>query len=159
MEIERKFIAEIIDIPLFWPVDVIEQWYLIDEQYREVRLRFKGNRWFLTEKQGSGMVREETEEEISPFVGKTLSLVFMDKPSVLKRRCYVEGWEIDIYEDNTVVAEIEGKTAEDLDNVKCPKHIRLIQEVTDDPRWKNKSIAKYGIPEHSNKRQFELLKK
>ncbi len=66
-EIERKFLINNIPFDINQlPGDEINQGYInYSEDGTEVRLRKKGDKFFITVKSGSAMVRNETEVELS----------------------------------------------------------------------------------------------
>lgn len=137
MEIERKFLVDFFD-----PVDTIgveiDQGYLTTD-VPEVRVRRKGDRAFITVKGDGSIARAEAEVEISmkaftdfwPFCVARLC----------KTRYNIGRWEVDVYPSGLIVAEIE------LDNEReplppCPPALRLGCEVTEDPAYKNKHLAR-----------------
>lgn len=118
----------------------------------EVRIRQKGEKFFVTSKIGKGLSREEKEEEVSEEVFKILWPVTIGK-RVFKTRyeLTVDGfnWEIDEYEEKLkglMVAELE--LSSENTNVFIPDIIKkvLIKDVTYDERYKNKNLATNGLP-------------
>ena len=118
----------------------------------EVRIRQKGEKFFVTSKFGKGFIREEKEAKISEQVFKILWLATIRK-RVFKTRheLTVDGfiWEIDVYEkrlEGLIVAELE-LSSKDV-KVDIPDNIKkvLIKDVTCDERYKNKNLAINGLP-------------
>ncbi len=120
-EIERKFLVK----NNGWQADAdagtaIKQGYLSTSKERNVRVRQKGEKAFLTIKgKTEGISRLEFEYEI-PLSDALEMLVLCDKPLIEKTRFLVAGpdgntWELDVFEgDNQglIVAEIELESEE-----------------------------------------------
>jgi CHAD domain-containing protein/CYTH domain-containing protein len=149
IEIERKFLlsrlpeaaegAERVDI---------DQGYLPGERIRE-RIRRTRNgqdtRWFRTLKLGTGLVRQETEEETTEAVFEAM-WPLTEGRRVQKRRYHIPDgelvWEVDQFDDrNLVLAEVELPSE---DHVATPPEWLapcIVREVTDDPDYQNVNLA------------------
>ncbi len=151
-EIERKFL--VIELPSEidrYPHSEITQGYLIvTENDIEIRIRKKGERFSETVKAGSGLVRKESEKEI------TEETFFEHWPltkgkRVQKVRYDIEYGgkliELDIYSgelEGLVVAEVEFESEEESASFEPPSWFG--EEVTHDERYKNKNLALHGMP-------------
>lgn len=155
-EIERKFLIKRPDtdalksIPTCHAVE-ITQTYLYAEEGEELRVRKRGENgsylYFKTRKHGQGIKRIEEEERIDEATYREL-LTHADpayRPIEKTRYLYAcdgQYFEIDLYPTmpNEAVVEIE-LCREDIP-VCLPECLTLIREVTNDPAYKNKNLAK-----------------
>lgn len=151
-EIERKFLVKELPADLEnYPHNEIMQGYLIvTDNDIEVRIRKKGDKYFETVKAGSGLVRKESEKEITneafwnhwPLTeGKRVEKVRYDieYEDVLI--------ELDIYSgglEGLAVAEVEFDSEEESGHFTPPDWFG--EEVTHDERYKNKNLALHGKP-------------
>ena len=143
IEIERKFLV----VGEQWRTatgSLIAQGYLNRDKARSVRVRLSGENAYLTIKGPSvGVMRPEFEYPI-PVRDAQEMLALCDGPVVQKVRHLVPfaglTWEVDEFlGDNAglVVAEIELTT----ENQVFDRPVWLGQEVSDDPRYFNSSLA------------------
>ncbi len=156
IEIERKWLLSEVpqeqirdyrEVPCIY----IDQAYLVTGK-RELRLRRAGCHFFLTEKVGSGLSRQETELEIS----KSHYEVLLPQASQLIRKYRFkvklpEGLmlEIDQYRDalaGLVVAECEFTDEVSAQAFTPPEWLPVAREVTDNINYSNQFLAKYGLP-------------
>lgn len=157
LEIERKFLIAYPDVR--WlesldncrKVDII-QTYLLAPEGEELRVRQRGENgsyiYFRTRKQRvSDTVRVEIEERLSQE--EYLALLMEADPSrrpIRKTRyCLTydsQYFEIDLYPfwDDRAILEIELK--EENEQIRFPKEIQILREVTDDESYKNSNLAK-----------------
>jgi len=159
-EVERKFLVGFEKGGGFEPEKFfwVEQTYFVFPNAPETRLRKRIERqpngsfdvrFFETRKTGTGLVREESETElryeefVSLFLG--YSDACLEKHSVSKKRLLSGRWEIDVFGEDLVVAEIELSSADET-FPPLPRGIGLVREVTGDARYANSGIAKYGPP-------------
>lgn len=151
IEIERKYLLSALPhMPRTSGILDIDQGYLPGEVLVE-RLRREQShdgavRYYRTVKVGSGIERIELEEQTEPRVFEHL-WVLTDGRRLRKRRYLVpEGdrvWEIDEFLDRQLVlGEIELGRADE--EVKIPAWLAgcVTREVTDDPRYTNRSLAR-----------------
>lgn len=157
LEIERKFLIEYPDtemleaMPNCTSVDII-QTYLRSEDDEEVRVRQRGKEgsfvYYLTQKRTiNSMKRVEIERRLTQE--EYLSLL-MDADTTRRqirktRYCLTMNnlyYEIDVYPfwKDKAIAEIE--LNDEKTEVIFPDFIKVIKEVTDDPEYKNASLAK-----------------
>lgn len=153
LEIERKFLVERLPGELNeHPHESIVQGYVASvRDGNEVRLRQKGEKFFLTIKSGGGVIRQEGEiaidreqfEALWPFTGERV---------VEKIRYRIE-WdgktiELDVYSgqlEGLTTAEVEFGSEEESGTFVPPEW--LGEEVSEDRRYKNESLALHGAPE------------
>ena len=158
MEIERKFLIKALPFdPSDYKHREITQGYLTkigaSPEKRIRKITDKDiSKYVLTEKEGSGMAREERETEISAeeYARLRKNVIGAD---ITKTRYYIptDGGltvELDIYGgtlSGLTVAEVEFDSVEDALNFKSPDWFDI--EITDDGRYKNRSLAEHGLPE------------
>ena len=151
-EIERKFL--IVNPPQDYdkyPSKDIIQGYIIITDDKEVRLRQIGKNYFMTVKTGEGLIRKETEAEITHEQFEKL-WPLTESWRIEKKRYEInyEGYliELDFYSDSLadlVVAEVEFKSEEESSSFIPPAWFG--REITEDEGFKNKNLALSGIPE------------
>ena len=156
-EIERKFLIEYPNLkelekmPNCTKVD-ITQTYLKSSNSTERRIRARGidgdYLYYLTEKRKvSNVKRVETTKRITKDDYLRLLLEEDNKlHSIHKTRyCLSENsqyFEIDIYPEWRNQAVIEIELNNENQEIKWPKHIKIIKEVTEDNTFKNRQMAK-----------------
>jgi CYTH domain-containing protein len=151
-EIERKFLVSELPNKLEqYENKEIEQRYLVDTEEAVVRIRKKGNTYFLTIKSAGTRSRQEIETELS--VEQYQKLNTMEGPSALIRKTRFNvpdgdyTIELDLFHDNLsglIVAEVEFPDLESSEKYQPPAW--LGKEVTDDTRYQNSKLAKLGKP-------------
>jgi adenylate cyclase len=151
-EIERKFVIQSILFQLDnYPFENIRQGYLVTcRDGGEARVRQKGEHYFLTIKKGAGLERHEIEITISQTQFEQLYQTTADE-CLEKRRYFIQDQscviELDIFEGKLkglILAEVEFKSVDDSKVYKVPDWFG--REVTDDERFKNRNLAKHGLP-------------
>ena len=156
-EIERKFLIEYPDIkwlesiPNCQRIEII-QTYLKSDENEEVRVRqrgFDGHYIYFqtTKRRVSSVKRVEIERRLSE---SEYIRLLMDADTTRRqirkdRYCLTYGnqyFEIDVYPfwNDKAIAEIE--LSNENAEIKFPKEIKVIKEVTDDDSYKNASLAK-----------------
>jgi adenylate cyclase len=152
-EIERKFLVGEPPPDLErHPSEPLRQGYVALDGGVEVRVRRKGDRHLLTIKSGSGRVRVEEELEIDERRFDAL-WALTEGRRITKTRYRVpvaDGLtaEVDLYDGDLtglVVAEVEFDSAEQGEAFDPPGW--LGREITDDPRFGNRTLAVDGRPE------------
>jgi CYTH domain-containing protein len=152
-EIERKFVLDAPPQGLDeHPSEPISQGYLALDGDVEVRVRRRGQQAFLTVKAGGGRSRVEQELELEQARFEAL-WPLTEGRRIVKRRYVLPApdaleFEVDVYEDalaGLVVAEVEFPDDAAANAFASPEW--LGREVTDDPRWKNQSLALHGRPD------------
>lgn len=159
LEIERKYLIEYPDIdwlennPTCQRIEII-QTYLNSEDGDEIRVRQRGIEgnyiYFQTiKKKVSGVKRVEIERRLSQSEYlKLLMDADTTKRQIRKTRyCLTyenQYFEIDVYPfwHDRAIMEIE--LSNENENIVFPEHIKVIKEVTDDPSYKNASLATIG---------------
>jgi CYTH domain-containing protein len=171
-EIERVWVLRAAPaIPADVPVEVweIEQGYLepvqagvalVEEDiarigFPEGRLRrvatpAGGERFFHTVKSGSGVVRVETEREITRAeFEQAWPRTEGRRLAKTRQRARVGGlvWEIDVFHALPLVM-VEVELDDAAQRVEMPEWIaRLVErEVSEDARYRNAALAMYGVP-------------
>jgi CYTH domain-containing protein len=153
-EIERKFLLR--GLPPGLENDnaiLIVQEYLLTGD-PEIRIRAKGKKFMLTQKTGSGLTRTETEIEIPYEVYEILENL-SSSSRLVKYRYKIQGddgltWEIDEYQgallEGLVIAEVELPSEDTSPQMpQCISDV-FVKQVTDDPAYKNQSLATNGLP-------------
>lgn len=154
MEIEKKFsVREIPDLSATKCLR-IEQHYLCLSEEREVRVRKKGDKYFITVKSGGMLERGEWESEIPKEAYETLIPASIG--SVVKDRYEIKLpnskiAELDIYRGSLegpghLTVEVEFGSKEQAIAFKEPNWFG--EDITTDTRYKNKNLATDGWPEN-----------
>ncbi len=156
LEIERKFLIAMPDSA--WLLsregaqcEEIAQTYLIAELGEERRVRRKsaqGTVVFVktTKRAISGAAREEIEQEITREEYAALLLeADPNRRTIEKTRISFPYaghlLEIDLYPFWRDKAILEAELLDEREELRLPQEIRVLQEVTDDPRYKNAALA------------------
>lgn len=165
LEIERKFLVEKPDITELQKkfncntVEIIQTYLTELESGVERRVRQRGINgsytFYYTEKQKiNELTRIEKEKKITQdeYI-RLLAEADTSLHQIKKRRtCFVNDgtyFELDIYPflEDKAILEIEFTEETESKHTKIPKEIKIIADVTDDERYKNRSIAeKLCIP-------------
>ena len=150
MEVERKYLLSTLP-----PREILGRGLAIRQGYidaadPEIRVRQKGPAFFLTIKSGGGLRRQECEVEIPPATFEKL-WPLTEGARVVKTRYTVEHggarWEIDEFGGTLAglyLAELE--LASESETVAPPAFLPIVRDVTDDPSYKNKTLATRGLP-------------
>jgi len=157
LEIERKFLVTSLPGTMDrYPHERIIQGYVVvGADGSEVRLRRKGQKYFETVKRGRGELRSELEIELTATQFDTLWEATSGR-RIEKTRYEVPHAgriiEVDVYQGELaglVIAECEFASAEESRRFVPPEWFE--GEVTDEPDYKNQSLALHGRP----RRRFE----
>ncbi len=164
-EIERKFLIEYPDlkwlesIPYCQRIEII-QTYLKSGQDEEIRVRqrgFDGHYIYFqtTKRRVSGAKRVEIERRLSEREYLRLLMnADTDRRQIRKDRyCLTyenQYFEIDVYPFWTDKAIAEIELSDEHAEIRFPKQIRVIKEVTEDESYKNASLAKIQEGHHGN---------
>jgi CYTH domain-containing protein len=152
MEIERKFLVEKLP-PALNALDgiSIRQGYVsIADNDFELRFRQKDDCFYQTIKQGSGLVRQESEIELRHDQFESLWPLTTDRQIQKVRYEIPLGdviCELDIFDGplkGLQLVEVEFETIEQSAAFVPPDWFGI--EVTDDRRYKNKQLAIHGVP-------------
>lgn len=165
IEVERKWRLEnnwVADW-LHGPWQHLSQAYVVTDP-GELRVRSDGKLYWMTAKTDGGLQRQEWEMEIPEWVFHQLYEATQWR--ITKRRCAVQQagqiWEVDVYGgelSGLVIVEAEfterdsmiGLTGTELRQRALARELfpgfGPAVEVTEDRRYKNKSLAVYGLPE------------
>ncbi len=155
-EIERKFLIEYPDIhtlealPNCEKVEII-QTYLRSDHEEEIRIRQRGSNgnyiYFETHKKSiSGLKRVEVERRLTKdeYLARLMDADPTKRPIRKDRYCLADGnqyFEIDIYPFWTDKAIVEIELSDAEEEIRFPDILTLIREVTEDPAYKNSSLA------------------
>lgn len=147
-EIERQYLCRRVDPAVLERADRrmdLVQGYLTRESpaVRVRRIRQEEvERWVLTVKAGSGLVREEAEFDLEAADGERL-LAAAEPHTVEKTRYVVGRWEIDVYSgryQGLLVAEVELER-EGEPTPPAPEGVHAEVEVTGKGRYTNQALA------------------
>ena len=152
VEIERKFLLSGLPPTMrFARREPIRQGYLALDGDTEVRVRVMPNARTLTIKSGRGGVRVEEELALDARQAESLwQLTEGRRVQKVRRRVRIGGATVEVDEyggalDGLVVAEVEFDDEEASRSFEAPSW--FAREVTDDPRYSNRSLASEGLPE------------
>lgn len=145
MEIERKFLLDYLPVNIDkFEKSEIKQTYISYEP--ELRVREKDNKFFITKKIGTGMIRKEYEFEINrEFYNFLINGI---DNTIYKTRYFIPlssktTAEVDVYHnklDGLKIVEVEFETEEEANNFEIPNWFG--KEVTNDKNYKNASLSK-----------------
>lgn len=150
MEIERKFLISDIDFSLeSFEMTEIEQMYLSTEPV--VRIRKKGDKYYLTCKSKGMMERHEAEFSISKTVYEELKM--QKQGNIIIKKRYIIPYEtysieLDIFEGKFLglrLAEVEFASKEEAETFAMPDW--FLKDVTFEKEYHNSNLAKVGTEE------------
>jgi CYTH domain-containing protein len=153
LEVERKWL--VVEAPgdaLAAPSERIDQGYLtVGEGGAETRVRRRAERWTLTVKSGTGLVRNEAEVELSEAQFAALWPATEDaRVEKVRHTLRAEDGhliELDVYDGaltGLIVAEVEFDDPWGAESFVVPYWFG--REVTADPDYKNQRLALRGRP-------------
>ncbi len=145
IEIERKFLIKEKPFSIAKRSLKINQGYIINEKSKVIRVREKGDDYFLTIKGNNiGISRLEYDFPISKEDAKELIFHFCKTTLIEKTRHYIEHkghtWEVDEFHgknNGLIVAEIELESEDE--KFEIPYWVG--EEVTQDDRYYNMNLA------------------
>ena len=145
IEIERKFLVKEKPFSIAKRSLKINQGYIINEKSKVIRVREKGDDYFLTIKGNNiGISRIEYDFPISKEDAKELIFHFCKTTLIEKTRHYIEHkghtWEVDEFHgknNGLIVAEIELESEDE--KFEIPDWVG--EEVTQDDRYYNMNLA------------------
>ena len=145
IEIERKFLVKDKPFSIAKRSLKINQGYIINEKSKVIRVREKGDDYFLTIKGNNiGISRLEYDFPISKEDAKELIFHFCKTTLIEKTRHYIEHkghtWEVDEFHgknNGLIVAEIELESEDE--KFEIPDWVG--EEVTQDDRYYNMNLA------------------
>ena len=145
LEIEKKFLLkDILDLSNY-PFNDIEQGYLSFNP--EIRIRKKGEKFFITQKGDGTQIRTEIETEINEVTYEILSTLLLGR-LIKKTRFNIPLQEeiiaeLDIYHDELeglITVETEFTSEEQANGFLPPEWFG--EDITKDKRYKNKNLAR-----------------
>ena len=145
IEIERKYLVKSPPLHLAKKKLYIKQGYIVNDQKQVIRVREKGNEYFLTIKGNQiGISRLEYDFPISKKDANELIINFCRDTIIEKTRYYLRFknhiWEIDEFHKKNqglVVAEIELNS--ENENFELPTWVE--KEVTSEKKYYNMNLA------------------
>ena len=145
IEIERKFLVKEKPFSIAKRSLKINQGYIINEKSKVIRIREKGDDYFLTIKGNNiGISRLEYDFPISKEDAKELIFHFCKTTLIEKTRHYIEHkghtWEVDEFHgknNGLIVAEIELESEDE--KFEIPDWVG--EEVTQDDKYYNMNLA------------------
>ena len=145
IEIERKFLVKEKPFSIAKRSLKINQGYIINEKSKVIRVREKGDDYFLTIKGNNiGISRLEYDFPISKEDAKELIFHFCKTTLIEKTRHYIKNkghtWEVDEFHgknNGLIVAEIELESEDE--KFEIPDWVG--EEVTQDDRYYNMNLA------------------
>ena len=161
-EIERKYLLNRSILKLLDQASTthkkITQFYIKATSHKSVRFRKYGSQYYKCIKHGTGGVREEIEEEVSPKVyKKNLKKCIGRSIKKIRYLFKFKGYEysVDVYKKSLVdlfVMEVEFESIEAYENFVLPPILKkyVEKEVTEDEAYKNKNLALFTLPLEEN---------
>lgn len=152
MEIERKFLlSKLPPAELLRNEDKLMQAYLLTGK-GELRIRSKTQKFFMTVKGEGTISREEWETEIPEWVFNQL-WYGNETRCLVKLRYKIRhmGWWVEVDEyfaklHGLITLECEFSSLEEAESFVLPPWAKDAVEVTEDQRYKNKSLTLIGLP-------------
>lgn len=151
VEIEKKYLLTSLPVGVKDGVEINQGYLSVGDP--EVRVRAKGQQYFVTRKGGEGFVRSECEEEVTQNVYEILWPATV-AARVEKTRYKIVGidglvWEVDEYFGNLsglFTAEVELPSIDTKVNMPAEISDVFVADVTENKAYKNKALAVNGIP-------------
>lgn len=147
LEIERKFLIDLENIPILENGIKIKQGYLSANKNGVVRVRTKDEKAYLTIKSSNiGISRLEFEYEIPFEEANEILEKLCEKPIIDKTRYLIRNdkhiWEIDVfYGDNEGLILAEVELSSENEELNIPFWVK--EEVSSDDRYFNSNLLKY----------------
>lgn len=159
-EIERKFLLDKYPTVSLnkMPAD-IKQGYIalglteiriretVNRYWSEKKKRYRPRRrFYLTIKTGKGMIRGETEFQITAAVFRKMWPLTLGQRVIKNRSVHKDWnglrWEIDVYDSGLITVEVELASAEV--SIEIPEGLKhhIVKEITGDPTYSNQRLAK-----------------
>jgi len=151
VEIEKKFLLRSLPTGISRGTKILQGYLSVGDP--EVRVRAKGEKFFLTRKGGEGFVREEEEYEISKEIFEILwSLTENARIEKTRYEIVAENgllWEIDEFQTSLTkglfLAEVELQDESVVPEIPPSIAGVIEKDVTADRIYKNKNLAINGI--------------
>lgn len=150
-EIEKKYLLAGLPAGVVKGTEIRQGYLSVGDP--EVRVRSKGDKFFVTRKGGEGFVREEDEAEVSVEVFQILWSATEGR-RIEKTRFKLVGnddltWEVDQYYgrlQGLFTAEVELPSSETEAEMPAVIAEVFVRDVTEDKAYKNKALAVKGLP-------------
>ncbi len=157
LEIEKRYLLTSDNIEKILRNDFIEfkkeeleQFYLVATIEKTLRYRKEGSRYIKNSKKGSGLVREESEDEVTEIEYKEAKS--RRKGGIIKKCRYsfsINNWnfELDIFKGKLKglrILEVEFNDIEEANSFKMPEILRalIIKEITNESIYSNGALSK-----------------
>ena len=157
LEIERRYLFNSCNIHkllkrrgISYIIISMEQFYLKASSKETLRYRKEDDKYIKNIKKGSGLVREEFEEEVDKATYKKAKLA--NSGGVIKKsrlKFYINGnkFELDIFKDKLEglsILEVEFANLKEANKFKLPKFLKkyIIKEITNENIYSNGAISK-----------------
>lgn len=163
LEIERKFLVKrmpkLSSLPSYQVVEITQHYLRVpmdeenlDDDHQQLRIRKRVHHdhatYYRTEKvRISDLVRQEIEQKISRETYCSLKS-FCDptrKPIRKRRYCFTynnQHFELDEFQNPPSLCLLEIELTEENDEVTLPPFLKVVREVTGDPHFSNRHLAK-----------------
>lgn len=150
LEIEKKFLLRHLPTGITNGIKILQGYLSVGNP--EVRVRAKGEKFFLTRKGGAGLVRYEEEYEISKEAFEILWSLTEDA-RIEKTRYEIIGldgliWEVDEFQtpltEGLFTAEVELQDESVIPEIPSALAEVIERDVTTDETYKNKNLAING---------------
>lgn len=157
LEIEKRYLCHAKELKKFlkksqinYIIQNIEQFYLIAKPGETLRYRKDSNRYFKNQKRGSGLIRQEKEEEISKK--EYLKAKAKNSGGVIKKDRYrflIDNnlYELDIFKGTLKglsILEIEFSDIYNANNYKIPQVLEpfIIKDITNENIYSNAALSR-----------------
>lgn len=150
-EIEKKFRLRAMPGKLLSPSTHISQGYVFTEG-GELRVRKKGDGFFITVKGEGTLSREEWETQIPAWVFETIwPKTEGRRVEKIRNSIAYNGLTLEVDEyfgklQGLITLEVEFPDIEAASRFSPPEWVAVTADVTADPAYKNKSLAVFGLP-------------
>ena len=155
-EIERKFLLSNIHPNPSIKGTEICQGYISDDGIKQVRIRTVDNQGFITTKKKTENSRTRLEYEYTIDFDEARELLNNFCETIVEKTRYLVYYmghciELDVYKGNNkglCTAEVELKSEDGI--FELPYYLKVVREVTDDPKYSNSNLAVYPYKKWKN---------
>lgn len=152
-EVERKWLVTALpELTGLKGEEIVQSYIAVTSDGTEVRIRQKGDTYFQTIKGDGGLVRSESEIQLTKAQYDNLWQATAGRRLEKTRyEIVLEGAtiELDVYKGDLaglIIAEVEFSSVRESENF--PQPTWFGREVTEDARYKNKNLALNGLPKN-----------
>ena len=156
LEIERKFLLPPCKAKMYLKKLGVKykKKHIIQYYAKNMRFRKSGNLYYRTIKSGSGIVREEIEEQITK--ADFYTFIHQKDGEIIEKYRYTFSYKGYIYEMDAFLGDLKGllylevefDSLQSAQNFTLPKKLAkiVLGDVTDHPSFTNRSLALDGLP-------------